>query len=119
MAYKSYESAKFAKSVADFIQADFYAMKGVAVGMASPATALSKKVGEVLVKSLGVAAKGIAKTISSGLAVFGIGSGIWEVVEGVKDINGSEHAKAYREVAINILKNMEVYEEFARTMTNK
>ena len=44
---------------------------------------------------------------------------IWDVVGGVDDINGSEHAKAYHEAATNILKNMQDYDEFERTMKNK
>jgi len=113
MAYKSYQSAKFAKNVADFIQADFYAMKGVAVGMASPGTPII--FGKVLV----TAGSTTAKVLSGACAVFGIGFGIWEVVGGVEDINGSEHAKAYHEAATNILKNMQDYDEFERTMKNK
>ena len=114
MAYKTYQSAKFAKSVADFIQADFYAMKGVAVGMASPGVTLP-----IFGKVLVTAGSTTAKVLSGAFAVFGIGFGIWDVVGGVDDINGSEHAKAYHEAATNILKNMQDYDEFERTMTNK
>ena len=114
MAYKSYQSAKFAKGVADFIQADFYAMKGVAVGMSAPGITIP-----IFGKVLITAGSTTAKVLSGAFAVFGIGFGIWDVVGGVDDINGSEHAKAYHEAATNILKNMQVYDEFERTMTNK
>ena len=115
-AFQTYQSAKFAKSVADFIQADFYALKGVAVGMAAPAREVTLPiVGKVLI----TAGSTTAKVLSGAFAVFGIGFGIWDVVGGVDDINGSEHAKAYHEAATNILKNMQDYDEFERTMTNK
>ena len=91
-------------------------MKGIAVGMASPISVnvTVPIIGKVLV----TAGSTTAKVISSAFAVAGIGFGIWDVVGGVEDINGSEHAKAYREAAANILNNMQSYDEFEKTMKN-
>ena len=114
MAYKTYQSAKFAKSVADFIQADFYARKGIALGMVSPRITIP-----ILGKLLATAGLTTAKVVSSTFAVYRIGFGIWDVVGEVDYIDGSVHAKAYREAATNILKYIGVYDEFERTMTNK
>ena len=112
-AFKS-NQAKFAQTVAEFIQADFYAIKGIAVGMVSPRITIP-----IFGKALVTAGSTTAKVLSGTFAVYGIGFGIWDVVGGVDDINGSEHAKAYHEAATNILKNMQDYDEFERTMTNK
>jgi len=96
--YKGYQlaqatnAAKFAQNLANFIQADFYAMNGIAQGMASPGLNLFGK-------SLIAAGGTTAKLLSGAMGVFGIGIGIWEVVEGASDINGSEVAKTYREFA--------------------
>ena len=92
-------------------------MKGIAVGMASPISVnvTVPIIGKVLV----TAGSTTAKVISSAFAVAGIGFGIWDVVGGVEDINGSEHAKAYREAAANILNNMQSYDEFEKTMKNR
>ena len=73
----------------------------------------------IINKVLVTAGSTTAKVLSSAFAVAGIGFGIWDVVEGVDDINGSDHAKAYHEAATNILKNMQSYDEFERTMKNK
>ena len=89
----SIKAARFAASVAEFIQADFYAMAGIAEGMAAPGIGGTRIFGRALV----AAGSTTAKVLSGSLAVLGIGMGIWDIVEGVKDINGSEIAQKYRE----------------------
>ena len=112
-AFKS-SQAKFAQTVAEFIQADFYAIKGIAVGMVSPRITIP-----IFGKALVTAGSTTAKVLSGTFAVYGIAFGIWDVVGGVDYIDGSDHSKAYREAATNILKYIGVYDEFERTMTNK
>ena len=111
-AWQSYKGT--AKGVADFIQADFYAIKGIEVGMISPGMTTP-----IFGKILATAGLTTAKVLSGTFAHYKIGFGIWDVVGGVKYIDGCDHAKAYREAATNILKYIGAHDEFERTMRNK
>lgn len=91
-AVTTYQAARFAMELAEFIGADFAATTGVAVGLASPGLRIF---GETVV----VAGSTTAKFLSSGLAVLGIGTGIWDIVSGVKDICGSKDAEEWRKLA--------------------
>jgi len=113
-AYDDIKHIIFIRRVANFIQADFYANEGIAIGMVAPEIRVP-----IFGKVLARAGSTTAKVLSSAFAVANIGFGIWHVVEGVEDINGSDHAKAYREAAKNIFKLMNVYEEFERNMKNQ
>ena len=67
-------------------------MKGIAIGMAAPGFS-------IFGKTLIVAGSSTAKVLSGVFGVVGIGFGIWDVVEGSKDIEGSETANEMREAA--------------------
>ena len=93
--YKVYSSVKaimFARMVANIIKADISLMRGVAVNMAAPGFGMFGR-------ALFLAGSSTAKIISSVFSVLGIGFGIWDIVDGAKDIRGSEHARAYRKAA--------------------
>ena len=66
------QAARFPKSIADFIQADVNAMKGIAVGMASPGF-------NAFGKTLIITGSTAAKVLSGSLAVLGIFTGIWDI----------------------------------------
>jgi len=85
-------AARFAQNLANFIQADFYAMNGIAQGMASPGI-------NIFGKSLIAAGGTAAKFFSGAMGVISLGTGIWDVVGGARDINGSEVAETYRTFA--------------------
>lgn len=90
--YTSVKAIRFASAVAEFIQADIYAMRGVATGLSAPGLS-------IFGKTIILAGSTTAKIFSGALSVVGIGVGIWDIVEGANDINGSEHADAYRKAA--------------------
>jgi len=89
---RAVNAAKLAKNLATFIQADFAAIAGVAQGIAAPGL---RVFGKTFVAAGGTA----AKVFGGAMGVLGIGMGIWEVVEGAQDINGSEVAESYRKFA--------------------
>ena len=103
--YKTVQSVKQAKQIkalVDFIQADYYALNGARIGLATHAAAPGLKV-PLLGKVVVTAGTTGAKVLSSSLAVFGIAFGIWDVVGGAKKIkNGSELAKDFRKASKNL-----------------
>ena len=105
------QAARLAKSVADFIQADVHAMQGIATGMASPGL-------QAFGKTLIVAGSTAAKVLSGSLAALGIITGIWDIVDGVKDINGSAHANAYREAGNQIKGNVDNIDVLLKSLKN-
>jgi hypothetical protein len=93
--YTAFTAVRFAKTVSDFIQADMAVMQGIAVGMSAPGLSLF---GRTLI----AAGQTTAKVVSGVLAGVGILFGIWDIVGGVQDINGSDHSTAYRKAADSI-----------------
>ena len=90
------KQAKQIKALVDFIQADYYALNGARIGLATEAAAPGLTI-PLLGKTLIAAGTTSAKVLSSSLAVFGVAFGIWDVVGGAKKIkNGSELAKEFR-----------------------
>lgn len=104
--YESVKAARFATATAQFIQADFYAMEGVAIGQAAPGISIS---GRTLI----VAGSTTAKVLSGVFGVAGIGFGIWDIVEGSKDINGSETADEMKKAADKLDEITKHYEELS------
>lgn len=90
---RTVEAVNLAQGVSKIIQADFNAMTGIAEGMAAPG------IGDIFGRALITAGSTTAKVLSGFIGAVGIGMGIWDVVEGAKDINGSEVAEAYRKFA--------------------
>ena len=84
--------AKFANNVSNFIGADALAVK-IAEGAAAPGFRLF---GRAVV----VAGTTTAKVFSGVFAAFGVGIGVWDVVKGAEDINGSDIANSYRDFAL-------------------
>lgn len=105
--YSSVKAIKFATEVARFIQADIYAMRGIATGMSAPGLS-------IFGKTLIAAGSTSAKVLSGVFSVVGIGFGIWDIVGGAKDINGSKHAEAYRKAAGELDQQTDVYEELRK-----
>ena len=97
--YKGVQNVKQAKQIkalVDFIQADYYALNGARIGLATEAAAPGLAV-PILGKTLVAAGTTSAKVLSSSMAVFGIAFGIWDIVGGAKKIkNGSDLAKEFR-----------------------
>ena len=100
--YSSVKAARFANEIAKFIQADVFAMRSVATGMSAPGFGMFGK-------TLILAGSTAAKVVSGVFSVVGIGFGIWDIVGGAKDINGSEHAGAYRKAAKELDKQTDEY----------
>lgn len=100
--YSAAKAIRFATAIAEFIQADIYAMRGVAAGMAAPGFS-------IFGKTLILAGSTSAKVLSGAFSVVGIAFGIWDIVEGAKDINGSKHAEAYRKAADDLDKQTGEY----------
>ena len=94
---------------AEFIQADLKIMQQIAYGTAAPGLTVPEKLlflqvpwgGRVLVQT----GSTVARMLSGALALAGIGFGIWDIVEGAKDINGSEHSRAYQELGEEIVQS--------------
>ena len=86
-------------------------MKGIAVGMASPGF-------NAFGKTLIIAGSTAAKVLSGSLAVLGIFTGIWDIVDGVSDINGSDHAKAYRDAGSQIKENVDTFDVLLKSLKN-
>ena len=82
--------ARFANNVSNFVDAS--GVTNIADCAAAPGISIFDK-------AVVVAGTTTAKVFSGVFAAFGIGFGIWDIVEGAKDINGSEIAKAYRDFA--------------------
>lgn len=64
--------------------------------LTTESASLASAPGKICGLSVASAGGSIAKGISSSLALIGIAAGIWDIVEGTKDINGGEHVHAYR-----------------------
>ena len=88
--YKGYLTVS--SSLKTAVQVDAYAMRNFAKEMSAPGFNL-------LGKTLILAGSTTAKWVNGAFSVVGIGFGIWAIVGGAMDINGSKHAKAYREAA--------------------
>lgn len=105
--YTGLQGSRFALQTAEFIQADLKIMQQIAYGTAAPGLTVPEKLlflqvpwgGRVLVQTGGT----VARMLSGALALAGIGFGIWDIVEGAKDINGSEHSRAYQELGEEIV----------------
>ena len=78
-AYQTIKAVKFASQLALFIEADLAAMQGIAVGMSAPGVTIG---GRVLITAGGTA----ARVIGGSLGALNIGIGIYDIVNGVKDI---------------------------------
>ena len=105
--YSSVKAIRFATAVAEFIQADIYAMRGIATGISAPGLS-------IFGKTLIMAGSTSARVLSGVFSVVGIGVGIWDIVGGVDDINGSEHAKAYRKAADELDQQTNEYGELLK-----
>ena len=107
--------AKQIKALVDFIQADYYAMNGARIGLATQSAAPGVTI-PILGKTIVAAGTTSAKVLSSSMAVFGIAFGILDIVGGAKKIkNGSELAKEFRKSAEDLkaesAKLIELYKE--------
>lgn len=72
-------------------------LSSAAVEVATPGLAFSSKfTGAFQIFEAGTAS---AKVFSGTFAALGIGFGIWDIVKGAEDIQGSKHARAYRAIA--------------------
>jgi len=88
------KSALFAIRILEFIEADVHVLRGIAAGTAAPGfdNSWSRRLG--LTVKTGTTT---AKVMSATMSFFSIAFGVWDIIEGAKDINGSQHAKAYRQ----------------------
>ena len=102
--YSSVKAIRFATAVAEFIQADIYAMRGITTGISAPGLSIF---GETLI----LAGSTSAKVLGGVFGVVGIGFGIWDIVGGAVDINGSKHAEAYRKAAGELDQQTDEYDE--------
>ena len=102
--YSSVKAIRFATAVAEFIQADIYAMRGIATGISAPGLS-------IFGKTLILAGSTSAKVLSGVFSVVGIGFGIWDIVGRAVDINGSKHAEAYRKAAGELDRQTDEYDE--------
>ena len=100
----NFKAFKEIKNVAAFIEADAQAIKGATVGLAENAAAGGLKVpytGKFLLQSGSTG----AKVFSSALSFLGIAFGIWDVVQGAKQMEkGSDVAKQMTKSAEDINK---------------
>ena len=109
------KQARQIKALVDFIQADYYALNGARLGLATQAAAPGVTV-PLLGKTLISAGTASAKVFSGSMAVFGVAFGIWDIVAGAKSIsNGSELAKEFRKSSKDLEKEssklIELYKE--------
>ena len=108
--------AKEIRSVVDFIQADYYALNGARVGLATQAAAPEVA---ILGKTIVAAGTTSAKVLSGSMAVFGIAFGIWDIVGSAKKIsNGSELAREFRKSSQDLKKEsaklIKLYQELTQ-----
>eukprot|EP00439_Symbiodinium_sp_Y106_P028858 s5036_g3.t1 len=91
--YRGVKSAVFAVRILEFIEADVQVLRGIAAGTAAPGFdhSITRRLGFTV--KTGTTA---AKVMSATMSFFSIAFGVWDIIEGAKDINGSQHAKAYR-----------------------
>ena len=109
--YQAINGVKAAKNIAEFIQADFYAMQGIAIGMASPGL-------KVFGKAFITAGSTAAKTLTSVFAAVGIIGGIWDIYDGVKNIQSSEYAEALRESASKIKGRTNTFKDMLQALSD-
>ena len=94
--------AKEIKALVNFIQADYYALNGARIGLATHAAAPGVTI-PVLGKTLVAAGTTSAKVLSSSMAIVGVAFGIWDIVGGAKKIaKGSELADEFRKTSKNL-----------------
>ena len=100
----SIQAERLAKSVADFIQEDFKTRQEIREGieMASPGLyAFGKTTARVAVTLLPL--------------VGDIVGGVWDIVDGVNDINGSDYAKTYRNLGNEIGDYLDFIDELLKS----
>lgn len=90
----------FAKGITRFILADV-AAQGASTGLS----------GLTLFGKTFIAGKGVGKVLCKSMSVFNIISGLWQIRDGVSDINASKHATAYRDAAEKIDESTNQYQE--------
>lgn len=90
--YEAGQAIKFSRAIIKYLELDFRAMREVAKVIAAPGVS-------IFGKTFIVAGSATAKVLSGVFGVAGIGFGIWDVINGVKDINGSEVADNLRKAA--------------------
>lgn len=94
--------AKEIQALVNFIQADYYALNGARIGLATHAAAPGVTI-PVLGKTLVAAGTTSAKVLSSSMAIVGVAFGIWDIVGGAKKIaKGSELADEFRKTSKNL-----------------
>ena len=113
--YNGIKAANEIKSIVDFIQADWYALNGAKIGLATDAAAPGKSI-PIINKEVIKAGTTSAKMISGSLHVVGIAFGIWGVVDASKQLkNEDEFAKEIRKAASSIEKEgnkiISIYDE--------
>lgn len=102
--YESVKAARFAITMGEFIQADYYTMWGITVSLAAPEIS-------IFGRSLIVASTSTAKLVSGLSGIGAIGFGIYDIVEGEKDMKGSETADELEDAAMMIESITMHYEE--------
>ena len=79
-------------------------MQGIAIGTAAPGLS-------IFGRTLIVAGSSTAKILSGVFGIAGIGFGIWDIVEGVNDIKGSDTADEMKKSAREMEEITNHYEE--------
>lgn len=101
--YHTLDGIIFAQTIHAFIGADLAAMNSVAIGTASPGL-------NILGKTLVVGGTGAAKGIATVSGIIGIVMGTYEIVDGSKDINGSEEADEIEKCAEKLDQSTHAYQ---------
>ena len=99
----------------EFIQADYYALSGARIGLATEAAAPGLSV-PLLGKTIISAGTTSAKVLSGSFAVVGVAFGIWDIVGSANEMNnGSDLAKEFRKTSKDLEeesgKLIKLYEE--------
>ena len=113
--YKGIAGVKAAKEITtlvNFIHADWYALNGAKIGLASHAAATGKVAGKVVF----TAGSTSAKALSGIFGVVGVGFGIWGVIGAAGQLQEEDElASSFRnssnELEINAKKMIEIYTE--------
>jgi len=101
--YHTLDGIIFAQTIHAFIGADLAAMNSVAIGTASPGL-------NILGKTLVVGSTGAAKGIATVSGIIGIVMGTYEIVDGSKDIQGSEEADEIEKCADKLDQSTRAYQ---------
>lgn len=109
--YKSVDAVNFAKAVYSFIGSDFGAMGGVTRSFAAPGIS-------VFGKTLVIAGSTTAKSLTAISGIAGIGFGVYEVMEGSKEIKISEEADEIEKTADDLDEITKNYKELVETLKN-